>query len=47
MAFVYDADDTFERARQPRNAALVAASAHPHWEGVLRDLIARHVAETG
>ncbi|MBW8269163.1 glutamate synthase large subunit [Caldovatus aquaticus] len=46
MAFVYDADGTFERRVNP-DSLLWRRLGHPHWEGVLRDLIARHVRETG
>ncbi|GGG33128.1 glutamate synthase [Caldovatus sediminis] len=46
MAFVYDADGTFERRINPESL-LWRRLGHPHWEGVLRDLIARHVQETG
>ena len=46
QAFVYDADDTFGVRVNPESL-LWARLAHPHWEGVLCDLIARHVAETG
>jgi glutamate synthase (NADPH/NADH) large chain len=45
-AFVYDADGTFELRVNP-DTVLWARIGHPHWEGVLCDLIARHVAETG
>ncbi|MBX6373453.1 MAG: glutamate synthase large subunit [Acetobacteraceae bacterium] len=46
MAFVYDADGTFERRINP-DSLIWRPLSHPHWEGVLRDLIARHVQETG
>ncbi|SHI83501.1 glutamate synthase (NADPH/NADH) large chain [Roseomonas rosea] len=45
-AFVWDADGTFER-RLNRDTLLWARLGSAHWEGVLRDLIARHVQETG
>jgi glutamate synthase (NADPH/NADH) large chain len=45
-AFLYDPDDTFERRVNPE-ALLWSRLASVHWEGVLRDLVARHVAETG
>ena len=45
MAFIYDADDDFERRLNPDTLRWMRLS-HPHWEGVLRDLVARHVAET-
>ena len=44
-AFVYDADGSFESRINP-DTLLWRRLAHPHWEGVLRDLIGRHVAET-
>jgi glutamate synthase (NADPH/NADH) large chain len=46
QAFIYDADDTFGVRVNPETLVW-ARLAHPHWEGVLCDLIARHVAETG
>ncbi|MCZ8140925.1 MAG: glutamate synthase large subunit [Acetobacteraceae bacterium] len=46
QAFVYDADGTFEKRINPETL-LWSRLAHPHWEEALRDLIARHVAETG
>jgi glutamate synthase (NADPH/NADH) large chain len=45
-AFVYDADDNFELRVNP-DTLVWSRVSHPHWEGVLCDLIARHVAETG
>ncbi|MCS6890635.1 MAG: glutamate synthase large subunit [Rhodovarius sp.] len=46
QAFVYDADDTFERRINP-DSLLWGRLASAHWEGVLKGLIARHVEETG
>jgi glutamate synthase (NADPH/NADH) large chain len=46
QAFIYDADGTFEKRINPETL-LWSRLAHPHWEEALRDLIARHVAETG
>jgi len=46
MAFLYDPDETFERRVNP-DTLLWSRLASAHWEGVLRDLIARHVRETG
>jgi len=46
MAFLYDADGTFEQRVNPETL-LWSRLASEHWEGVLRDLIARHVEETG
>ncbi|WP_135466771.1 glutamate synthase large subunit [Crenalkalicoccus roseus] len=46
MAFLYDPDETFERRVNP-DTLLWARLASAHWEGVLRDLVARHVRETG
>jgi len=45
-AFVWDADRTFERRLNP-DTLLWSRLASAHWEGALRDLIARHAAETG
>ncbi|MCA3362383.1 MAG: glutamate synthase large subunit [Roseomonas sp.] len=46
QAFIYDADGTFEKRINPETL-LWSRLAHPHWEDALRDLIARHVTETG
>ncbi len=46
QAFLYDADDTFELRVNP-DTLLWSRLASAHWEGVLRDLVARHVQETG
>ncbi|MCE2922497.1 MAG: glutamate synthase large subunit [Roseomonas sp.] len=46
QAFIYDADGTFEKRINPETL-LWSRLAHPHWEEALRDLIGRHVAETG
>jgi glutamate synthase (NADPH/NADH) large chain len=46
QAFVYDADGSFEKRINPETL-LWSRLAHPYWEAALRDLIARHVAETG
>jgi glutamate synthase (NADPH/NADH) large chain len=45
MAFVYDPDAAFEMRVNP-DTLVWQRLAHPHWEGVLRDLVARHAAET-
>jgi glutamate synthase (NADPH) large chain len=45
-AFLYDADGTFERRLNPETL-LWSRLASIYWEEVLRDLIARHVQETG
>jgi len=45
MAFVYDADDEFTVRVNP-DTLVWQRVAHPHWAEVLRDLVARHVAET-
>ena len=45
MAFVYDADDQFI-VRVNADTLLWQRVAHPHWAEVLRELVARHVAET-
>jgi glutamate synthase (NADPH/NADH) large chain len=46
QAFIYDADDSFEQRVNP-DTLLWRRLSSPHWEGVLRELVARHVAETG
>jgi glutamate synthase (NADPH) large chain len=46
QAFIYDADGSFEKRINPETL-LWSRLAHPHWEEALRDLIARHVTETG
>ncbi|HEY4254011.1 MAG TPA: glutamate synthase-related protein, partial [Roseomonas sp.] len=46
MAFIYDPDDTFELRVNP-DTLLWQRLASAHWEGVLRDLVGRHVEETG
>jgi glutamate synthase (NADPH/NADH) large chain len=46
VAFAYDADNTFERRINP-DSLLWTRLGSAYWEGVLRDLIARHVGETG
>jgi glutamate synthase (NADPH/NADH) large chain len=45
-AFIYDADNTFERRVNP-DTLLWDRLASSHWESALQALIARHVAETG
>ena len=45
MAFVYDPDAMFEQRVNP-DTLIWQRIAHPHWEQVLRDLVARHVKET-
>ena len=45
MAFVYDLEELFEKRVNP-DTLLWQRIAHPHWNQVLRDLVARHVAET-
>jgi glutamate synthase (NADPH/NADH) large chain len=46
MAFVYDPDDRFELMANA-DTILWQRVASPHWEGVLRALIAEHVERTG
>ncbi|MDN3565947.1 glutamate synthase large subunit [Paeniroseomonas aquatica] len=46
VAFLYDADDTFERRVNPETL-LWSRLASSHWEAELQALLARHVAETG
>jgi len=45
MAFVYDPDELFEKRLNPDTLTWQRV-AHPHWDAVARDLVARHVAET-
>ena len=45
MAFVYDADDSFERRANPENIVWQRL-ASAHWEAVLRALVERHAAAT-
>ncbi len=45
QAFVYDAEDLFERRVNPETL-LWQRVGHPHWQGVLRDLVQRHADET-
>jgi glutamate synthase (NADPH/NADH) large chain len=45
MAFVYDPDNQFAVRVNP-DTVLWQRVAHPHWADTLRDLVARHVAET-
>ena len=46
MAFVYDAGENFARRINPQSI-VIQRLASAHWEGVLRDLVQTHVAETG
>ncbi|MBY0336423.1 MAG: glutamate synthase large subunit [Acetobacteraceae bacterium] len=46
QAFLYDADDTFER-RVNKDTLQWGRLASAHWEGELKALIERHVQETG
>jgi glutamate synthase (NADPH/NADH) large chain len=45
IAFVYDADGSFEHLLNPDTLTWQRLGS-AHWDGVLRDLVARHVAET-
>jgi glutamate synthase (NADPH/NADH) large chain len=45
VAFVHDPDEMFAKRVNP-DTLVWQRVAHPHWQGVLRDLVARHVAET-
>ena len=45
MAFVYDEDGQFERRINPDTLAWQRIGS-AHWDGVLRDLVARHAEET-
>ncbi len=46
VAFVYDPDGRFEQRINPESLTWQRLSS-AHWEGVLRGLVERHVAETG
>ena len=46
MAFVFDADGRFESAVNSESV-VVQRLASPHWEEVLRGLVAEHATETG
>ncbi len=46
QAFVWDADETFEKRVNP-DTLLWRRLSSGHWEAVLLELISRHVAETG
>ncbi|RAK57071.1 glutamate synthase large subunit [Phenylobacterium deserti] len=46
MAFVYDADGSFDKALNAESV-VVCAVANPHWEQVLRGLVEEHARETG
>ncbi len=46
MAFIHDAAGTFERRVNP-DTLLWQRLSSPHWEGELRAILERHVAETG
>src|SRR5260370_10753119 len=45
MAFVYDAEGSFETVVNP-DTVVWQRIATPYWDGVLRDLVAEHVAAT-
>jgi glutamate synthase (NADPH/NADH) large chain len=45
MAFVYDEAETFMDRVNPETLT-IARLQHPHWQQVLRDLVAEHAAET-
>jgi len=45
MAFVYDPDDVFKLKVNPETVVWQRLD-HPHWDGVLKALVAEHVAET-
>ena len=45
MAFVYDPENRFHM-RVNAETLLWQRVAHPHWDGVLRDLVGRHADET-
>ena len=45
MAFIYDPDTMFEKRVNPDSLTWQRID-HPHWEGVLRDLVETHIQET-
>ena len=45
MAFVYDPEGVFERKVNPETVAWQRID-HPHWDAVLKAMVAEHVAET-
>jgi glutamate synthase (NADPH/NADH) large chain len=45
MAFVYDPDGSFERKVNP-DTVVWQRIDHPHWDGLLKAMVAEHVAET-
>ncbi len=45
MAFVLDTEDMFDKRANPETLTRQRV-VHPHWQGVLRQLIETHVAET-
>jgi glutamate synthase (NADPH/NADH) large chain len=47
MAFLYDADGTFEKRVNPETLLWQRLGGSAHWEEVLRDHVQRHVKETG
>ena len=46
MAFVFDPHDRFKSHVNPESV-VVDRLRSPHWEGVLRGLVAEHARETG
>jgi len=46
MAFVYDPEGLLEKRLNP-DTLTWQRIAHPHWDQLVRDLVAAHVAETG
>jgi glutamate synthase (NADPH) large chain len=45
LAFVYNPAEMFAKRVNP-TTVLWQRVAHPHWQGVLHDLVTRHVTET-
>jgi glutamate synthase (NADPH/NADH) large chain len=45
MAFVYDPEDVFNLKVNPETVALQRID-HPHWDKLLKGMVAEHVAET-
>ncbi|NKC29715.1 glutamate synthase large subunit [Falsiroseomonas selenitidurans] len=47
VAYLYDPDGAFEHRVNPETLRWRRVGGSAHWEGVLRDHVARHVEETG
>jgi glutamate synthase (NADPH/NADH) large chain len=47
MAFLYDAEGSFEQRVNPESLRWCRAGASAHWVAALREHVERHVEETG